>query len=777
MKKVVNKHKMLLQGLLTVAVLAVALFSVFALDKSDVSAAAFKYKDFDWDTFYEENKNYWDSYCTEEDEETFEKCQKKVLKAQEKFYKRLYKILAKYESYSLKPLTINDNIIIETVFYGLYVSDFVDPSNNENYKDTWLTENNGFEYDENLAEEDMGPEVEYYENPDMENYFAEEKDTLKTLIKNMIAYETNCFGIYSDPTYIELEDGSKRPECPLGGTVGIVWHSGGMKEKCVDKRGNYELGFWEYYLSKYANDVKLGFFTKLYFLGLPSFDPYYAECKTIGESYPEGFYYEFTDYPKVSTDKYFDFLMYNKYYDNKTHLQKYFEEKVLDPAGVDCLTNKVCENSLENAGLYETYEAEILQVRKDINLDIISILEHYDPSLIIEWDERPEYDTQYVVDESQRRSYYWPIGSDETEERNGIIYADGEPASTEVVSYFGTRTNQITGESEFHNGIDIAGVDGVTNVIAVYNGEVISVVSNCTSGDYSCNEGYGNTIILSHSNGDYTVYAHLASIDSSVSVGATVQKGQLIGKVGSTGQTNSSNLHYELRVGGNTTWDAVDPLGLTSRDNPRPQPSEGDFSVHETSLSREEFIRLMQAYCNTHDCGSSMRMFVTNAGTIYDVSIESHVNPELVVVRAMAEGFSPGGSTNNYWGIRCYNGAGAGACSNYSSLSEGIRAFASVVSGYDTVSEMMSRYAYIGRYWFNPGSWSLGGCKYFPYINEYMSDTRRGQVSGYCATSAPQCGSSGGANCRATIDEDQKAYALWQVNEKMAPYRYNVFGL
>lgn len=777
MKKGIKKHKMLLQGLLTIAILAVALFSVFTINNENVDAASFKYKDFDWETFQEENKTYWDSMCTEEEEEANEKCKKKILKAQEKFYKRLYKILAKYESYSIKPLRINDNIIIETVYYGLYVSDFVDPGQNENYEETWLTTNNGFEYDENLTEEDLEPEVKYTAEPDMQNYFAEEKDTLKTLIQNIIAYRTNCFGIYGDPTYVELEDGSKRPECYSGGYVRTVWHSGGMKEKCVDDRGSFELGFWEYYLSKYANDVKLGFFTKLYFLGLPSFDPYYATCQEVGASYPEGFYYEFTDYPEVSTNKYFDFLMYNKYYDNKTHLQKYFEEKVLDPAGVDCLTDKVCTNSLESAGLYETYEEEIQQVRKQINLDIISILEHYDPEINIEWEERPDYDTQYAVEQAQRNSYFWPIGSDETEVRNGITYADGEPASTEVISYFGTRTNPVTGvENEFHNGIDISGVDGTTNVIAVYTGEVITAVSSCSSGDTSCNEGYGNTIILSHSNGDYTVYAHLASIDSSVSVGATVQKGQLIGKVGSTGETNSSNLHYEIRVGGNTVWNTVDPLGLVSREDSRPQPSEGDFSVHETSLSRDEFIRLMVSYCNS-GCSAGMRKFADNAGLIYDTSIASNVNPELVVVRAMAEGFSPGGSSNNYWGIRCYNGAGVSACSTYSSLAEGVRAFASVVSGYENASDMMSRYAYIGNYWFNPGSWSDGGCPYFPYIKKYMSGTRSGQVAIYCATGASFCGTGGGSGCKGTIDEDQKAYALWQVNDKMAPYRFNVFGL
>lgn len=774
MKKGIKQHKMLLQGLLCVAIFAVALFSVFALNKNEANAADFEYKDFDWDTFQETNKTYWQDLCTQEEEEKNEKCKKKMLKTQEKFYKRLYKMLATYQMFGL---TINDNIILQTVTFNMTPSEFNDPDKSEGYKDSWNTDNIGIEYDENMDDENISINVEYSDSEEAQNYFAEEKDTLKILIQNMIAYDTNCFGIHGDPELITLEDGSTREHCPLGGTPRDLQYWTGNKRKCVDLRSTNELGFWEYYLSKYANDVKLGLFKQLLFLDLPSFDPYFASCKEIGESYPEGHYYEFVDVPNVSTNKYFDFLMYNKYYDNKLHLQTYFKETVLKPAGVDCMTNKVCDNSLENAGLYETYEGEILLVRKQINLEIIEILENFDPDLHIEWEQRPDYDTQYAVEESQRRSYYWPIGSDETEERNGVVYADKEPASTEVVSYFGTRTNPVTGEEEFHTGIDIAGVDGTTNVIAVYNGEVISVVSNCSSGDTSCNEGYGNTIILSHSNGDYTVYAHLASIDSSVTVGATVQKGQLIGKVGSTGETNSSNLHYEIRMGENSAAAAVDPLGTTSETNPRPQPSAGDFSVHETSLTREEFISLMVAYCNSHNCRSEMRMFVNNAGEIYDVSIAANVNPELVVVRAMAEGFSPGGGTNNYWGIRCYNGQGVSACSTYGSLADGIRGFASAVSGYENVSDMMSRYAYIGRYWFNPGSWSNGGCPYYPYIKQYMSETRSSQVAGYCGNGASSCSTSGGGGCHATIDEDQKAYAIWQVNDKMAPYRYNVFGL
>lgn len=453
-------------------------------------------------------------------------------------------------------------------------------------------------------------------------------------------------------------------------------------------------------------------------------------------------------------------------------MQSRFKETVLDIAKVDCMTDDVCDNSLESAGLYDEYEGEIIRIRREIIDDIIYILTNYGIDIKYNYEGSVEF-VEQTIEESTRKSYYWPIGSDETEIRDGVTYADGDPASTDVISYFGVRTNPVTGEDEMHYGIDIAGVDGETNVIAVYNGEVITVVDNCTVGDYDCNEGLGNMIILSHTNGDYTVYAQLASIDSAISVGTGVKKGQLLGKVGSTGRTNTSALHYELRKGGNDISFSVDPLGEMDSSNPRPAVASGDFSVHETSLTKEEFVTKLRSYCNTHNCSNTMRnVFAAHAEEVYDYSIENNVNPELVVIRASNEGFSPGGSTNNYWGIRCYNGQGVSACAKYASLSAGIAGFADAVKGYEYASDMMSKYAYIGSHWFNPGSWSDGGCKYYPYISKYMSAGRSAVVGNAC--NGPECS---GSSCMKTNDEDQKAYATWQVNDKMVPLRYNIFGL
>ena len=69
----------------------------------------------------------------------------------------------------------------------------------------------------------------------------------------------------------------------------------------------------------------------------------------------------------------------------------------------------------------------------------------------------------------------------------------------------------------------------------------------------------------------------------------------------------------------------------------------------------------------------------------------------------------------------CTNTGGLAACITYSSLEAGIKGFGNNVSKYNNLAEMMSKYAYIGKYWYNPGSWSVGGCIYFPYIKKYMS--------------------------------------------------------
>ncbi len=112
------------------------------------------------------------------------------------------------------------------------------------------------------------------------------------------------------------------------------------------------------------------------------------------------------------------------------------------------------------------------------------------------------------------------------------------PVSGDVVSKYGYRTHPITGKYTMHNGIDIAAETG-TEIYASLDGAV-------TSAGYS--DSYGYYIIVEHSKNVETLYAHCSKLK--VKKGDKVQKGDIIGLVGSTGWSTGPHLHFEIRVGG-----------------------------------------------------------------------------------------------------------------------------------------------------------------------------------------------------------------------------------
>lgn len=102
---------------------------------------------------------------------------------------------------------------------------------------------------------------------------------------------------------------------------------------------------------------------------------------------------------------------------------------------------------------------------------------------------------------------------------------------------YGFRRNPFGGRSyEFHSGMDIDGNRG-DNVLAPANGIVTKA---------GWQGGYGNLIEIDHGNGLTTRYGHLSQ--GNVQTGDTVQRGQLIGLIGSTGRSTGPHLHYELRM-------------------------------------------------------------------------------------------------------------------------------------------------------------------------------------------------------------------------------------
>ncbi len=119
----------------------------------------------------------------------------------------------------------------------------------------------------------------------------------------------------------------------------------------------------------------------------------------------------------------------------------------------------------------------------------------------------------------------------------------------EITSPYGYRTHPVTGEWEFHKGLDVRAPIG-TPLYAAEKG-VISQTAEL--------DNYGIIIILKHRGGYETRYAHLDEIY--VKEGDSVERGFMIGRSGNTGISTGPHLHFEIRRNGET----VDPVKLVSQ--------------------------------------------------------------------------------------------------------------------------------------------------------------------------------------------------------------------
>lgn len=125
--------------------------------------------------------------------------------------------------------------------------------------------------------------------------------------------------------------------------------------------------------------------------------------------------------------------------------------------------------------------------------------------------------------------------------RNILIKGTGLfafPSNAPTSSPFGWRVHPILGYRRFHAGLDFAASYGST-IRAADSGTVIF------AGWYG---GYGRTVIINHGGGITTLYGHASELY--VSEGQTVQRGQAIASVGSTGLSTGPHLHFEVRRNG-----------------------------------------------------------------------------------------------------------------------------------------------------------------------------------------------------------------------------------
>jgi murein DD-endopeptidase MepM/ murein hydrolase activator NlpD len=129
----------------------------------------------------------------------------------------------------------------------------------------------------------------------------------------------------------------------------------------------------------------------------------------------------------------------------------------------------------------------------------------------------------------------------------GFIFPVSVPSP--ITSLFGWRTHPITGDRRFHAGTDIGAAMG-TPVLAAETGTV--EVADWVG-------GYGMTVILNHGNTQQTLYGHMSEI--MVQPGQKIERGMVIGRVGSTGNSTGPHLHFEVRQLTSEGWVATNPNG------------------------------------------------------------------------------------------------------------------------------------------------------------------------------------------------------------------------
>lgn len=584
MLKFVNNFKLSKKMVFIISVFLITFFSI----NLNVEANNFKYSDFDFDEFAKFNKGYWTNKCS--DSSDSDDCTEQILEGQRQFYTRLYKILAKYEKKGVKFNSNTDLIIIATTYFNLSLDMFNDDGTV--YQNKNNTNKGAYNYDGNENIDSYDPDNDDPDNQSVLDYFANETDTLKLLVKSMIGYKSMCIG-YKEGTYetrnvvITNNDGTtstKQEEvliCDVGEpTNGILNH-----QVCAATISTGLVGAWD----KFATN--LGSFFGIKSSGQKDCD---AEAASAGFNTDAKYNVERTQ--SVDENYYWDFLKNGDYFDKKPHLQEYYVS-ILEKSGYNSMEefNKAIQN---DSSLASQYEEDLKKVRAKIVEQIINILHNYNGYEI-------NGGTYASYNEAGSLKYWWPIGSVETTEEDGKIFASGDPESSRIYRDYGTSRDDVLNEYNKNYGIEITAnaTLGMTNIIAVSTGTVSEVYNECKSNDdKDCGSGYGNYVTIIHADGNTTLYGHLHEGTITVNVGDSVSQGQVIGKMGASGKTNVTSLYFEVRNGSGKS-SVVNPNDFISLDNPRSTSAGGDLLQMLLGLEGTGNIigDSYQVYCNAND--------------------------------------------------------------------------------------------------------------------------------------------------------------------------------
>lgn len=151
-------------------------------------------------------------------------------------------------------------------------------------------------------------------------------------------------------------------------------------------------------------------------------------------------------------------------------------------------------------------------------------------------DDVPECVTTFL----QSQSEYELMGFPEDVDYNmyELPFEKVAPLNGTVTSKFGYRTHPVSQTIKFHYGTDIGAEEG-TDIFSFADGTVLYTADSVS---------YGNFLVIEHSDGYETLYAHCSSI--LVSTSDKISAGDVIARVGSTGNATGSCLHFEVKRNG-----------------------------------------------------------------------------------------------------------------------------------------------------------------------------------------------------------------------------------
>lgn len=209
--------------------------------------------------------------------------------------------------------------------------------------------------------------------------------------------------------------------------------------------------------------------------------------------------------------------------------------------------------ALEVKAEYEATEAELQAKEAELQAEIDRLLAELQAAqeqinaLQKSIDDQQAIVDAYANDEKNIQAQIDQM-KEQLKKQNTVVaagsYAWPCPSCYTITSNYGYRYLELYGYTRLHAGTDIG---------AQYGAEVTAAASgNVTIATFG--SGYGNYVMIAHADGSVTLYGHMSSL--AVSAGQTVSQGDVIGYVGSTGNSTGPHLHFEVRINGSP----VDPM-------------------------------------------------------------------------------------------------------------------------------------------------------------------------------------------------------------------------